>query len=144
MSIAWHRDNPEGTAWSATIGDGQEGWFEITLELDPDGWRWIINHDRAFWGQERTLEQAKVAASAQLDRTSQRFPRCEIRPFTENEGDRYLITFLDFPGVVASGATPDAFEGNELAGVRGRPVAARQPDTLPSSSQSRSRRKTLT
>ncbi len=83
MSIEWHRDNPEGTAWSATINDGQEGWFEIELELDPDGWRWIINHDRAFWGQERTLEQAKVAASG------------------------YLITFSDFPGVVASGATPE-------------------------------------
>src|SRR6266852_7830977 len=37
----------------------------------------------------------------------------------------------------------DAFEGNELAAVRGRPAAARLPDTLPSSSQSRSRRKTL-
>src|SRR5258708_3765934 len=37
----------------------------------------------------------------------------------------------------------DAFEGNELAAVRGRP-AARQPDTLPSSSQCRGRRKTLT
>ena len=55
ISIEWHRDNTEGTAWSATINDGQEGWFEIELELDPDGWRWIINHDRAFWGQERTL-----------------------------------------------------------------------------------------
>ncbi len=97
MSIAWHRDNSEGTAWSATIDDGQEGWFAITLELDPDGWRWIINHDRAFCGQERTLEQAKAAASAQ----------CEIRPFTENEGDGYLVTFSDFPGVVASGATPE-------------------------------------
>jgi hypothetical protein len=107
MSIAWHRDNPEGTVWSATINDGQEGWFEIALELDPGGWRWIINHDHAFRGQERTLEQAKVAASAQLDRTSRRFPRCEIRPFTENEGGGYLITFSDFPGVVASGATPE-------------------------------------
>src|SRR5260221_3525620 len=38
----------------------------------------------------------------------------------------------------------DAFEGNEAAAVRGRPAAARQPDTLPSSSQSRGRRKTLT
>jgi hypothetical protein len=107
MSIEWHRDNPEGTVWSATINDGQEGWFEIALELDPGGWRWIINHDHAFRGQERTLEQAKVAASAQLDRTSQRFPRCEIRPFTENEGGGYLITLSDFPGVVASGATPE-------------------------------------
>jgi predicted RNase H-like HicB family nuclease len=71
------------------------------------GWRWIINHDRAFWGQARTLEQAQVAASAQLNRTNQRFPRCEMRPFTENEGGGYLITFSDFPGVVASGATPE-------------------------------------
>jgi predicted RNase H-like HicB family nuclease len=107
MSIEWHRDNLEGTVWSAMIADGQEGWFEAQVELDPAGWRWIISHDRAFWGQERTLEQAKVAVSAQLDRTSQRFPRCEIRPLTENDGGGYLITFSGFPGVVASGATPE-------------------------------------
>jgi len=44
--------------------------------------------------------------AAQFEQTGQHFTRCEIRPFTENEGDGYLISFPDFPGVVASGAMP--------------------------------------
>jgi predicted RNase H-like HicB family nuclease len=66
------------------------------MERSPDGWDWAINHDRRFWGQESTIEKAKIA-----------FPRCEIRRFTENESGGYLITFPDFPGVVASGAMPE-------------------------------------
>jgi predicted RNase H-like HicB family nuclease len=107
MSIEWHRDDFEGTVWSAMIPDGQEGWFEVQVEQDPAGWGWTISHDRAYWGQERSLEQAKAAVSAQLDQSTQRFPHCEIRPSTENEGGGYLITFSGFPGVVASGATPE-------------------------------------
>ena len=45
--------------------------------------------------------------AAQLDRTGPHFPRCEIRPFTENEDGGYLISFPDFPGVVASGSMPE-------------------------------------
>ena len=97
----------EGSLWSATVADGQQGWFEIQMERSPDGWDWVINHDRRFWGQENTLDQAKIAVAAQLEQTGQHFPRREIRPFTENEGGGYLISFPDFPGVVASGAMPE-------------------------------------
>jgi hypothetical protein len=87
--------------------DGQQGWFEIQMERSPDGWVWVINHDRRFWGQENTLEQAKIAVAAQLEQTGQHFPLCEIRRFTENEGDGYLISFPDLPGVVTSSAMPE-------------------------------------
>ena len=86
------------------MADGEQGWFEIQMERSPDGWDWVINHDRRFWGQENT---AKIAVAAQLEQTGQHFPRREIRPFTENEGGGYLISFPDFPGVVASGAMPE-------------------------------------
>ena len=85
------------------MADGEQGWFEIQMERSPDGWDWVINHDRRFWGQENTLEQAKIAVAAQLEQTGQHFPRCEM----ENEGGGYLISFPDFPGVVASGAMPE-------------------------------------
>ena len=45
----------------------------------------------------------KIAVAAQLEQTGQHFPRCEM----ENEGGGYLISFPDFPGVVASGAMPE-------------------------------------
>jgi predicted RNase H-like HicB family nuclease len=60
-----------------------------------------------FWGRENTLDQAKIAVAAQLALTGEHVPRCEIRPFTENEDGGYLISFPDFPGVVASGAMPE-------------------------------------
>ena len=107
MSIEWHRDNLNGTVYSATIADGQQGWFEVEVEADADGWHWVINHDSAFQGQEGTLEQAKLAVATQLEQAGQRFPICEIRPFTEVHCGGYLITFSEFPGVVASGATPE-------------------------------------
>ena len=113
MTVKWRPDNAAGTLWSATVADGQQGWFEIQMERSPDGWDWVINHDRRFWGQESSRDaamldhKAKIAVAAQLEQTGQHFPRCEIRPFTENEGDGYLISFPDFPGVVASGAMPE-------------------------------------
>jgi hypothetical protein len=106
MTVEWQKENPEGTLWSATMADGQQGWFESQIERSPGGWDWVVNHDRRFWGRENTLDQAKIAVAAQLDRTGEHFPRCEIRPFSENEDGGYLISFPDFPGVVASGAMP--------------------------------------
>jgi hypothetical protein len=107
MTVEWQKVNPEGTLWSATMADGQQGWFESQIERSPDGWDWVVNHDRRFWGRENTLDQAKVAVAAQIERTGEHFPRCEIRPFSENEDGGYLISFPDFPGVVASGAMPE-------------------------------------
>jgi predicted RNase H-like HicB family nuclease len=107
MTAKWQRENPEGTLWSATMADGQHGWLEIEIERSPDGWDWVVNHDRRFWGRENTLDQAKIAVAAQLALTGEHVPRCEIRPFTENEDGGYLISFPDFPGVVASGAMPE-------------------------------------
>jgi len=49
----------KGTLWSATVADGQQGWFEIQMERSPDGWDWVINHDRRFWGQESTPRAGK-------------------------------------------------------------------------------------
>ena len=34
-------------------------------------------------------------------------PRLEIKPLSEEDGGGYLIEFLDFPGCVADGATPE-------------------------------------
>jgi hypothetical protein len=85
MTVKWQPENAEGSLWSATVTDGQQGWFEIQMERSPDGWDWAINHDRRFWGQESTIEKAKTAVAAQLEQTGQDFPRCEIRRFTENE-----------------------------------------------------------
>ena len=34
-------------------------------------------------------------------------PRFEMRPLSEEEGEGYLIEFLDFPGCIADGETPD-------------------------------------
>jgi hypothetical protein len=50
-----------------------------------EGWDWVVNHDRSFWGRENTLDQAKIAVAAQLEGTSEHFHRCEIRPFSESE-----------------------------------------------------------
>jgi predicted RNase H-like HicB family nuclease len=107
MTVKWQPENAEGSLWSATVTDGQQGWFDIQMERGPDGWDWVINHDRRFWGQEDTFEQANTAVATQLEQMGQHFPRCEIRPFTENEGGGYLISSPDFPGVVASGAMPE-------------------------------------
>src|SRR5438874_378840 len=106
MTVKWQSENTEGTLWSATVADGQQGWFEIQMERSPDGWDWAINHDRRFWDQESTFEKAKIAVAAQLEQTGQHFPRCEIRRFTENESGEYLISFPDLPGVVASVPCP--------------------------------------
>jgi hypothetical protein len=105
MSIEWHRDNLDGTIYSATVADGQEGWFDAEVEADAAGWRWVINHESAFQGEEGTLEQAKVAVATWLEQAGERFPICEIRPFTEVQSGGYLITFSEFPGVVAFGIT---------------------------------------
>jgi hypothetical protein len=102
---------------AATVADGQQGWFEIQMERSPDGWDWAINHDRRFWGQQSTIEKAKIAAAAQLEQTGQDFPRCEIRRFTENESGGYLMSFPDFPGVVASGADGHPFQRHLGAAV---------------------------
>jgi predicted RNase H-like HicB family nuclease len=106
MSLEWHKDDPAGDVWSSLVEDGEHGWFEVQLERDLGGWQWVITHERAFWGRARRFEQAKVAVAAQLGRMQQRLPRCEIRPFTENERG-YLITFPNFPGIVASGPSPE-------------------------------------
>lgn len=34
-------------------------------------------------------------------------PRFEIRPLSEEDGGGYLIEFLDFPGCIADGETPE-------------------------------------
>jgi predicted RNase H-like HicB family nuclease len=107
MTVDWQRENTAGTLWSATIADGQEGWFEIQIERNPDACDWVVNHDRRFLGRENTLDQAKIAVATQLDQTGQHFPGCEIRPFTENEDGRYLISFPEFLSVVASGSMPE-------------------------------------
>jgi hypothetical protein len=73
MTVEWQPENAEGTLWSATVADGQQGWFEIQMERGPDGWDWVINHDRRFCGQENTREQAKIAAAGQLEQTGQPF-----------------------------------------------------------------------
>jgi hypothetical protein len=86
-----------GTLWSATVADGQQGWFEIQMECGRDSWDWAINHDRRLWGQENALEQAKIAVAAQLEQTGQDFPRCEICRFTENESGEYLVSVPDSP-----------------------------------------------
>jgi predicted RNase H-like HicB family nuclease len=106
-SLEWHKDDAAGDVWSSLVEDGQQGWFEVQLERNPGGWQWVITHEHSSWGQTRRFEQAKAAAAAQLGRMHQRLPRCEIRPFMENERGRYLITFPGFPGVVASGASPE-------------------------------------
>jgi hypothetical protein len=107
MAIAWQREGPDGLLWSATIGNAQGGWFEVEVGSCPDGWAWVVNHDAAFRGCESTLEGAKDAVATQLERTGSPLPSCVIRPFTKEEGGGYIITFSDFPGVVASGATAE-------------------------------------
>ena len=37
-----------------------------------------------------------------------RLPRCEIRPLSEDDGGGYLIAFPDYPGCMADGETPEA------------------------------------
>jgi hypothetical protein len=32
MTVKWQRENAEGTLWSATVLDGQQGWFEIQVD----------------------------------------------------------------------------------------------------------------
>ncbi len=34
-------------------------------------------------------------------------PRLEIKPLSEYDGGGYVIEFLDFPGCIADGATPE-------------------------------------
>jgi hypothetical protein len=34
MTVKWQRENAEGTLWSATVLDGQQGWLR-----DPSGRR---------------------------------------------------------------------------------------------------------
>lgn len=122
MSLEWHKDDSAGNVWSSLTEDGQHGWFEVQLEREPGGWQWVITHERASWGRARRFEQAKVAVAAQLSRVQQRLPRCEIRPPMDNERGGYLITFPNFPGVVASGASPEdaVRRGREaLANYRG-------------------------
>jgi hypothetical protein len=69
------------------------------MERGRDSWDWAINHDRRLWGQENALEQAKIAVAAQLERTGQDFPRCEICRFTENESGEYLMSVPDSPAL---------------------------------------------
>jgi hypothetical protein len=73
------------------VADGQLG-----MVPDPNGAqsRWLgLGHQSRpqVLGPGNTLEQAKIAVAAQLEH----FPRCEIRPFTENEGSEILISFQD-------------------------------------------------
>lgn len=107
MRLEWQQDDVAGSVWSSTIEDGQGGWFEVQLERATDGWEWVITHERACWGRAPRFDEAKAVVAAQLERAQDRLPRCEIRPFMENERGRYLITFVSFPGVVASGASPE-------------------------------------
>jgi hypothetical protein len=48
MTVDWQRENTAGTLWSATIADGQQGWFEVQIGRSPDGWDWVISDDRGF------------------------------------------------------------------------------------------------
>jgi hypothetical protein len=50
--------------------DGQQGWLEIQIEQSPDGWDWVVDHDRRFWGRQNTLGQAKIALAVQSGRAS--------------------------------------------------------------------------
>jgi hypothetical protein len=74
------------------MADGQQGWLESQIERSPDGWDCVVNHDRRFSGRENMLDPAKIAVAAQLEGTGEHFPRCEIRPFSENEDGGYLIS----------------------------------------------------
>ena len=38
MTVEWQKENPEGTLWSATMADGQQGWFESQIERSS---RWL-------------------------------------------------------------------------------------------------------
>jgi hypothetical protein len=51
MTVKWQPENAARArcGLSATVADGQQGWFEIQMERSPDGWDWAINHDRRFW-----------------------------------------------------------------------------------------------
>ena len=62
---------------------------------------------------------------------SDRLPRFEIRPLSEDEGGGYLIAFPDYPGCMADGETPEAAiaEGRDALGsyvatlrALGRPI----------------------
>jgi hypothetical protein len=94
MSLEWHKDDAAGDVWSSLVEDGQHGWFEVQLERCPGGWQWVITHERASWEWARRFEQAKAAVTAQLGREQERLPRCEIRPFIENERGGCLVTAL--------------------------------------------------
>lgn len=107
MNLGWQQDNVAGSVWSSTIEDEQGGWFEVQLEADAEGWQWSITHERASWGRASSFEGAKRAVAAVFERAREPLPRCDIRPFDENERGGYLITFAEFPGVVASGASPE-------------------------------------
>jgi hypothetical protein len=37
MTVKWQRENAEGTLWSATVLDDQQGWFEIQVDDAPWG-----------------------------------------------------------------------------------------------------------
>ena len=70
-----------------------------------------------------------------------KLPRCEIRPLSEDDGGGYLIAFPDYPGCMADGETPDAAvaEGRDalasyVATLRelGRPIpsSAEEPERV--------------
>jgi hypothetical protein len=99
MTVKSQPENAVGTLWSATVTDGQQGWFEIQMERGRDSWDWAINDDRRLWGQENALEQAKTAVAAQLEQMGQDFPRCEICRFTENESGEDLMSIPDSPAL---------------------------------------------
>ena len=42
-----------------------------------------------------------------MKKTKIDLPRFEIKPLTGEDGGGYLIEFLDFPGCIADGATPE-------------------------------------
>lgn len=63
-----------------------------------------------------------------------RLPRFEIRPLSEDDGGGYLIAFPDYPGCMADGETPEEAiaEGRDALasyvatlGVLGRPIPPR-------------------
>jgi hypothetical protein len=81
MTVKSQPENAAGTLWSATVTDGQQGWFEIQMERGRDSWDWAINHDRRLW------------------QTGQDFSRCEICRFTENESGEYLMSVPDSPAL---------------------------------------------
>jgi antitoxin HicB len=42
-----------------------------------------------------------------MKKTKTNLPRFEIKPLSDEDGGGYLIEFLDFPGCIADGSTPE-------------------------------------